>query len=103
MDELLNEALKHYKNLQQNEPDNLSLPKFHKAMQALIDRSENEVNVEAGVMRKTEDRSLLINFLDDLREYMRESCNNIGFDERENEEFVDIFLSGEKLDPNFSA
>lgn len=41
MDELLNEALKHYKDMQQPEPDNLSLPKFHEAMQKLIERQES--------------------------------------------------------------
>lgn len=34
---------------------------------------------------------LLYIFLEDLREYMRESNNNIGYDERDTEEFIEIF------------
>jgi hypothetical protein len=40
-------------------------------------------------------RELLIRFLDKIRDYERESHNLIGFDERESEEFVDIFIDGE--------
>jgi hypothetical protein len=41
MNELLNEVIKHYKDMQQLEPDNLSLPKFHEAMQRLIEQQES--------------------------------------------------------------
>jgi hypothetical protein len=37
-------------------------------------------------------KELLIRFLDKIRDYERESLNMIAFDERESEEFVDIFL-----------
>ena len=37
-------------------------------------------------------REVLLEYTEDLRRYMRESNNNIGFDEREDSEFVDIFL-----------
>ena len=35
---LLDEALEHYNDMQQLEPDNLSLPKFHEAMQKLNEK-----------------------------------------------------------------
>ena len=35
---------------------------------------------------------LLIHFLDDMRDYQRESNNNVGFDERTSKEFIDIYL-----------
>ena len=38
-----------------------------------------------------EQRELLIDFLDSIREYERESRNMIGFDERESSEFVKIY------------
>jgi hypothetical protein len=38
-----------------------------------------------------EQRELLINFLDSIREYERESHTFIGFDERESFEFVDLY------------
>jgi len=38
----------------------------------------------------------LIEFLDSIREYMRESGNNIANDERHSSEFVDIFLESKK-------
>lgn len=37
-------------------------------------------------------KELLIEFLDSIRTYERESKNILGFDERESEEFVNIFL-----------
>ena len=37
-------------------------------------------------------RELLINFLDSLREYVRESDTNIARDGRESSELVDIYL-----------
>ena len=40
-------------------------------------------------------RKILIDYTDALRGYMRESHNNIGFDDRDDEEFVDIFLKEE--------
>lgn len=36
-------------------------------------------------------KELLIDFLDSIRDYERESHNLIGFDERENIEFVEIY------------
>lgn len=36
MEELLNEVIKYYEELQSDVPDNLSLPNFHKAMGNLI-------------------------------------------------------------------
>lgn len=38
-------------------------------------------------------RDILIHFLDTVRNYEREGRTMIGFDERETEEFVDIYLS----------
>lgn len=38
------------------------------------------------------EREILIDFLDDLRNYMHESHNDIAFDERDSSEFVDIYL-----------
>ena len=35
---LLDEALEYYKDMQQLEPDNLSLPRFHEVMKKLIDK-----------------------------------------------------------------
>lgn len=43
-------------------------------------------------------RETLINFLDNVREYVRESGTNIAYDERESSEFVDIYLSEKQLD-----
>lgn len=48
-------------------------------------------------MKKFSDRQLLIDFLDELRKYMRESGINIGFDERYSSEFVDIYLANKQL------
>ena len=44
-------------------------------------------------------RNELIEFLDGIREYVRESNTNIAYDERASSEFVDIYLKtkGEKL------
>ena len=39
-------------------------------------------------------RDILIRYTENLRDYERESRNLIGFDEREDEEFVDVFLKG---------
>jgi len=52
MDELLNEALKHYKELQQLEPDNLSLPRFYGAMQKLIEREESKSQVAPKIVEE---------------------------------------------------
>lgn len=38
-----------------------------------------------------EQRELLIDFLDSIREYERESRNMVGFDDRETEEFIDNY------------
>ena len=38
-------------------------------------------------------KNTLILFLDQIRAYERESRNMVGFDERETEEFVDIFIN----------
>lgn len=40
-------------------------------------------------------RETLIQFLDELREYISESGNDLNNDERESSEFVDIFLNKE--------
>lgn len=40
---------------------------------------------------KKKQKQLLIDFLDDLRDYIRESGNNLAHDERESKEFVEIF------------
>ena len=45
--------------------------------------------------RNEEIRDILIRYAENLRDYERESRNMIGFDERDSEEFVDIFLKGE--------
>lgn len=45
--------------------------------------------------RDEEIREILVRYTENLRDYERESHNLIGFDEREDEEFVDIFLKGE--------
>ena len=77
MDKLLDEALKYYKELQDDSPDNLALPKFHKAMQALIDRKKDDVNVEAIVSEIEESVNKLekhiMRFLEDKQYY-----DNIG-------------------------
>jgi hypothetical protein len=39
---------------------------------------------------------LLRRYTYDLRNYMRDSHNNIGFDDREDEEFVEIFVEDMK-------
>lgn len=44
--------------------------------------------------RNEEIRDILIRYTENLRDYERESRNLIGFDEREDEEFVDVFLKG---------
>ena len=44
-------------------------------------------------MKKEEIREILIDFLDSIRDYERESNNLIGHDERESIEFVDIYLA----------
>jgi len=68
MDKLLDEALKYYKELQDDSPDNLALPKFHKAMQALIERNNanNETNVEVDAKPKIADFKMAISLLRDL-------------------------------------
>jgi hypothetical protein len=38
-----------------------------------------------------EQKDLLIDFLDSIRAYERESHNSIGFDERETSEFIEIY------------
>lgn len=38
-------------------------------------------------------RKVLIEYTSSLRNYIRESGNNLAYDEREDEEFVDIFLA----------
>ena len=38
-------------------------------------------------------RDILIEFMDELREYVVESGTNIAHDERDSSEFVDIFLN----------
>lgn len=45
--------------------------------------------------RKEEIRDTLIRYTESIRDYERESHNMIGFDERDDEEFVDIFLNEE--------
>lgn len=47
------------------------------------------------ISRNDEIREILIRYTESLRDYERESRNLIGFDEREDEEFVDVFLKGE--------
>ena len=42
-------------------------------------------------------RNILIEFMDSIRDYERESKNPIGYDERESDEFVDIFLADQAL------
>ena len=41
MEELLNEVIKYYQELQSDNPDNLALPNFHKAMENLIVYNES--------------------------------------------------------------
>jgi hypothetical protein len=41
-------------------------------------------------------KELLIDFCKSIKDYERESHNSIGFDERESNEFVEIFLSEKK-------
>ena len=41
-------------------------------------------------------REILIDFMDNLREYVHESGTNIAYDERDSSEFVDIFLNEHK-------
>jgi len=48
------------------------------------------------IQKKMEIRKVLIDFLDEIRNYERESHNMLGFDERESEEFVDIFIDKNK-------
>ena len=55
MDKLLDEALKYYKELQDESPDNLALPRFHKAMQALIDRSERKMTLKKITLSKLQE------------------------------------------------
>ena len=45
-------------------------------------------------------QELLIEFLDSIREYMRESKNNLYDDERESSDFVNIFLELKTLSKN---
>lgn len=37
-------------------------------------------------------KEILVNFLDSVRDYVAESSTDIGVDERNSEEFVDIYL-----------
>lgn len=46
-------------------------------------------------------KKILIKFLNEIRDYEIESRNMVGFDERDTEEFVDIFLNKDK--PTFNA
>jgi hypothetical protein len=39
------------------------------------------------------DRNTLIEFMDDLRDYVRESNTNIASDNRSSSEFVDVFIN----------
>lgn len=71
------------------EPEVLrALVRYAKRFNLLADEEESGTS-----LTEAETRRLLIEFLDDVRNYMRESNNNIGFDERTSEEFVDTFLS----------
>jgi len=45
-------------------------------------------------LRNDEIMDILIRYTESIRDYERESHNMIGFDERDDEEFVDIFLKG---------
>ena len=48
-----------------------------------------------------EQRELLIEFLDSIREYLMESDADLKLDDRESSEFVDIFLAkGKENDTN---
>ena len=42
-------------------------------------------------------RDALIEFMDSIREYVRESGTNLAHDERESSEFVDIYLKNKQL------
>ena len=48
-------------------------------------------------------RETLIEFMDELREYVSESGTNISHDERDSSEFVDVFLSQRETLPVDSA
>ena len=47
-------------------------------------------------------RDILIEFFEEIREYVRESGTNISHDERESSEFVDIFLTTKNYNSNSS-
>ena len=47
-------------------------------------------------IRELKERKLLIEYTDNLREYIRESGNDLSNDERESSEFVDMFLKNKK-------
>lgn len=50
-------------------------------------------------MTKEKLKKELIIFLDSIREYIRESNNNLAYDERESEEFVDTYLDNKTNSP----
>lgn len=92
------------KLLEKKVDDALALITDDELKQWLAEKLEQEKSAEAGgqferlVMPQ---RELLIHFLEGLRAYERESHNLIGFDERESEEFVNIYL--ERVNNHLSA
>lgn len=48
-------------------------------------------------------KQILCDFLESIRQYERESRNLIGFDERENSEFVDTYLSQYSVENEYNT
>ncbi len=77
---------------------------YNKYIKWLEDKA---IQVQALVMQKIADadtadtKSILIHFLDQIRHYERESGVNLGYSDRETEEFVNIYLS--ENESNFSV
>jgi len=61
-------------------------PFYPDSLSKMYDDLKNRLNI----------RRELIEFLDSIRDYMRESGNNIANDERPSREFVDIFMEAKK-------
>lgn len=64
----------------------------HKKAHVVV--SERLENLREEMKKKEEGgRKTLIDFMQSIKDYTHESQNVLGFDEREAEEFVDIFLN----------
>jgi hypothetical protein len=72
--------------------DNVRAIHISKDIEALK-RQKNEMQKRVEITQKElDEREILIEFMDSLRDYVLESHCNIAHDERESSEFVDIFL-----------